>query len=352
MPPDRLGAPAEKVIRHDAQQEQRRADRQGGNHVQPRRAGQRQPGQNPEREQDQHRRRHQPPIHPRGKLLRLAVLVEEVDHHEGHRHHHQQAEHRVGNKGPAEEEVAEPAQQIGDDQRQGKKPQREQVGRAVGVERHAAGQQRGDEVHIGQQRQRDDQAGVLGEQKLRAADRFGQDRQGGPRANLARQRGRSAQHRPQQARQQHHRQRAVLDQLGLVPEREVVGRGQEDLEHGRAGHQQQEDRLPDQFHERVRRNGDELSHLLSQTCSGYESRGLMQFVIPMLGAILPHLPPAENCASERTPATVPSPKSKVERLKPNLKSSTVITFFGTSRRARARPTEAEAHPFMPRALTR
>ena len=131
---------------------------------------------------------------------------------------------------------------------------------AVSVVGHPAGEQRAERVHISQHGQRRGQAHIFGQQKLGAPDRFRQHRQRRAGPYLVRHGRRRVQHRAKQPGQQHHSQRAVLDQFGVVAEAEVRDRGQKNIEHGRARHQQQKNRLPDQFHERVARNGQKLSH--------------------------------------------------------------------------------------------
>ena len=59
---------------------------------------------------------------------------------------------------------------------------------------------------------------------------------------------------------------AVLHQLRLVPKGKVVRRAAKKISKtAEAGHQQQEYRLPNQFHEGIGGDGDELSHLASQS---------------------------------------------------------------------------------------
>ena len=90
----------------------------------------------------------------------------------------------------------------------------------------------------------------------RRAQPDGRQRRAGP--YFMRHGRRCIQNCAKQPGQQHHGQRAVLDQFGIVAEAKVRDRGQKNIEHGRAAHQQQKNRLPDKFHERVARNGQKL----------------------------------------------------------------------------------------------
>ena len=53
---------------------------------------------------------------------------------------------------------------------------------------------------------------------------------------------------------------AVFDEFGFVPESKIIRCGQKNLECGGGGHQQQKNRLPDQFHKSVARYSNKLSH--------------------------------------------------------------------------------------------
>jgi len=76
---------------------------------------QRQPGQYPQGEQNEHRRRDQPPSTPLANVWGLRSLVKKLNGDERNRNHQHEAQHRVGNKGPAKEKVSEASEQISHD---------------------------------------------------------------------------------------------------------------------------------------------------------------------------------------------------------------------------------------------
>src|ERR1039458_7509794 len=57
-------------------------------------------------------------------------------------------------------------------------------------------------------------------------------------------------------------QRAGFDELHFVAEREVIRHGEKNLKQHGTRHQQQKNRLPDEFHEGVDRNVSKLTHEL------------------------------------------------------------------------------------------
>ena len=95
---------------------------------------------------------------------------------------------------------------------------------------------------------------------MRATHGLGQNGQRCAGTNFVRDRRRRVQHRAEQTGQQHHRQCAVLDQLGIVAKTEVGDGGQKDVEQRRTAHEQQKNRLPHQFHERIAGDGKKLPH--------------------------------------------------------------------------------------------
>jgi hypothetical protein len=71
---------------------------------------------------------------------------------------------------------------------------------------------------------------------------------------------RRAEYRAEQTRQEDDCQRAVLDQLHVIAEGEVVNAAKKRDKRGRTGHQHEIKGLTDQFHERVCGYGSECLH--------------------------------------------------------------------------------------------
>jgi len=105
------------------------------------------------------------------------------------------------------------------------------------------------------------EASVFGQEELRAANRFGQHGQRCAAADFPRDRCRGAQDRSKQARQEHHRKGAVLDQFRFVAKPEIIDAGQKHLEQRGYRHEQQENRLPNQLHKGIAGNCNKLSHV-------------------------------------------------------------------------------------------
>src|SRR5665213_3628526 len=253
--------PAEKIIRHQPGQKNRRTDRQRRNHVKPRRARQRDGGENPQREQNQDSRRQQVPVHLRRRAEAFHLFGELKNDERRERRENQHRKHRVAHKRAPQEKIAEGRQRVGQQNSAAKNPNRRQIRFAVGIKRHAAREQHANHVDISQNRERHRQPGEFGQQKLRAPDRFRQNRQRRAGADFPRERRRRAQHRAEQSRQQHRRQRGIFHQLRLIAKREVIRHREKKFKQHGTGQQQQKDGLPDQFHEGVRRNGEKLTHL-------------------------------------------------------------------------------------------
>src|SRR5207248_319644 len=77
----------------------------------------------------------------------------------------------------------------------------EEVSGTIGIEGHAAGQERSDEVYVRQQREGNEETGVFGEQESCATNGLGEDGEGRPATDFAGQRGGGTQYSPQQAGQ-------------------------------------------------------------------------------------------------------------------------------------------------------
>ena len=259
--PNRLREAAKEVVGHQAEQKHGRANRQRGNHFKPRRTGQGHTREHQQGEQNQNRRRRQPPVHCIGRLPKAVRRRREVgDEHKGQRGHDHDRRHRIGHKRTAQKIIRETANRVSQRQRAAKDAQRLCVGVAVSVEGHPAGQKRAEGVHVSQHGERGGQTKILGEEKLRATHGLGQNGQRCAGTNFVRDRRRRVQHRAEQTGQQHHRQCAVLDQLGIVAKTEVRDGGEKDVEQRRAGHEQQKNRLPHEFHKRIAGDGKKLPH--------------------------------------------------------------------------------------------
>ena len=157
-------------------------------------------------------------------MAKALHLVSELENHKrGQRGRDHQRQHCVAHKRAAQEKIAKTGQRVGQQNRTTENAEVLQIRRTVRIESHPTRQQHADHVDVGQHGQCRREAGEFGEQKLRAANGFGQYRQRRAAADFPGERGGRAEYRAEQAGQQHDGQSAGLDEFHFVAEGKVVG---------------------------------------------------------------------------------------------------------------------------------